>query len=187
MIELIRSKEPRELARFRSGPNRHTWDDPGFRQVKSAVREALLLCQEGHCAYCERRINDQECHIDHVRPKASFPEATFDFANMVVSCNRPHHCGHKKHSQTIPLVPGPDVNRAFELRSDGRLAPASNPGGASSADAKETLDTLGLNAPALAWDRAKYLGVLHSLLDNDPNPPIAEWPFRWTFGQYLRP
>ncbi|WP_103919469.1 retron system putative HNH endonuclease, partial [Candidatus Venteria ishoeyi] len=67
--------------------------------------------QQGLCAYCENRLDsDMGQHIEHVQPKSRYPEKTFDYDNLVLSCRdsdalkggvdiSDSSCGHYKGSR----------------------------------------------------------------------------------------
>ena len=49
-----------------------------------------ILTQEQNriCGYSEIPIeNERDCHIDHFRKRSMFPEKTFDWDNLIASCN----------------------------------------------------------------------------------------------------
>ena len=107
----------------------HFEDNKELSQCKQKFKEHLLAEQANLCVYCERKIHlgfepkDEQakalpfiksnCHIEHIMPKDkdSYPEMTFEYKNLTLSCNgdqcnpkqkedfKPkdiHSCGHKK-------------------------------------------------------------------------------------------
>ena len=57
-------------------------------QCKKRLHQHLLHEQAGLCVYCERGIPTRlDSHVEHVYPKSSYPTKTFDYRNLVVSCN----------------------------------------------------------------------------------------------------
>ena len=79
--------------------NRPGWGDID-PHVRAATREALesMQTREGHvfCAYCEGEIHDSHGHIEHLAPRARFPERTFEWTNLFLSCDAGMHCGRYK-------------------------------------------------------------------------------------------
>ena len=105
----------------------HFEDNKDLSQYKKQFKEYLLTEQAGLCVYCERRVHldiehkdeqgktlsftQSNCHIEHIMPKDSYPQLTFEYKNLTLSCNgdlcdfkqkedfKPtdvHSCGHKK-------------------------------------------------------------------------------------------
>lgn len=81
---------------------------------KEEVRNYLRPEQYDLCAYCEIRLTKEELgeHIEHIMPKSIYPDKTFEYSNLVLSCLEsavlnqyvPHElsCGHsvgKRDSQ----------------------------------------------------------------------------------------
>ena len=90
------------------------WDE--YRAGKKQLREYILNNEQYHlCVYCERTISADagESHAEHVQPKDLYPELTFDYSNLAVSCegtqvdptemsgtnSTGHSCGHKKANE----------------------------------------------------------------------------------------
>ena len=94
------------------------WRDYGstheLRDKKRKLKEYILDKEQDFlCIYCESRIttNKTDSHIEHIKPKEDnkYPELTFDYKNLVVSCqgnchnkeddNRRYSCGHRKNNE----------------------------------------------------------------------------------------
>lgn len=183
MIELQHLlSEPNKLTTCRRRNPGGSWDDPAFQTVRSTVRRQLNLEQEGLCVYCETRLNEDEGHVEHIKSKGLNPSLTFVYDNLAHSCNGPGHCGHQKKHQALPVEPRPGCNRFFALMAlDGRLAPASGLDDVEKQQAIDTLRILGLNVPALAWQRKSYANTIRALSDPaDVAAFIASAPFRWS-------
>lgn len=88
-----------------------TWDE---YTNKKPLREYILKEEQNHlCIYCESTISaeNDNSHIEHIKPKdtAKYPELTFEYTNLVVSCNGNCHnlqhdenkycCGHIKDNE----------------------------------------------------------------------------------------
>ena len=51
------------------------------------VKEALNNMYDGFCCYCEGKTGKVDFpHIEHRKPKKQFPENTFDWNNLHLSC-----------------------------------------------------------------------------------------------------
>jgi hypothetical protein len=62
------------------------------------------------CAYCEISLNELGKHIEHIKPKSRYPEETFNYQELVLSCiddkhlqRQEHSCGHYKLDNYDPL------------------------------------------------------------------------------------
>lgn len=70
--------------------------------VKQAVKVALMLEQGFLCCYCERRLTDDDSHIEHFQPQSNPLVDPLDYENMLCSCQNqlergePRHCGIRK-------------------------------------------------------------------------------------------
>ena len=55
-------------------------------KYKAPLSDKLFDEQYGLCAYTELRLDEDESgdHIEHVKPKSSFPKNTFDYQNLVL-------------------------------------------------------------------------------------------------------
>lgn len=53
------------------------------------VREQLIKMYDDRCCYCESKVSVQSYgRIEHLRPRAKFPEQTYSWDNMHWSCER---------------------------------------------------------------------------------------------------
>lgn len=54
---------------------------------KADLKQALLEDQGAICCYCGKRIkNDLNTRIEHIQPKDTYKHLTFEFTNLLVSC-----------------------------------------------------------------------------------------------------
>ena len=73
----------------------------------------------GKCAYCESKISHVDYgHIEHFKPKSRFPDLTFEWTNLLLSC--PICNGSEYKSDRFPLETegGPLVNPCDELPAE---------------------------------------------------------------------
>ena len=75
------------------------WADPA--PIRQQLREYILEHeQQGCCAYTEIRISeDKACHIDHYHTRNLFPDETFNYGNLLVSCNAENYGAKYKDKQ----------------------------------------------------------------------------------------
>lgn len=152
----------------------HRWDD--YLASKKRELKNYMLEQEQNflCVYCECKIsldNLDSCHVEHIKPKASnmYPELTFDYQNLAVSCNGTIHnpdddksrysCGHKKaneYSEINFLDPTKvvDIRDHFVYDFDDFII---MPSGKSPVKSQYNIDILRLNSDGLPQARGKAL------------------------------
>ncbi len=79
------------------------------------VQTALSSMFEGKCAYCESHVDHVAYpHIEHFKPKSTYPESCFDWGNMLWACGK---CNGKEFKGDLfPLKNegGPFVNPVEE-------------------------------------------------------------------------
>lgn len=132
-------------------------------EPKKAVKSALMK-EQGHiCCYCERRLTDDDSHIEHFRPQSDPAVVPLDFDNLLCSCQNqikkgePRHCGNLKGEWfdrdllISPLDPG--CEDRFSFTGNGLIKPRTDHDSAAS----ETIERLGLDIPKLNGLRAKAI------------------------------
>ncbi len=98
MKQLIKEEVPDFLNKFISHHCPKTWDE--IAPIRQQLRGHILKEQNNLCAYTELRINTTEdCHIDHYHTRNLYPEETFKYANMLVSCNAEKYGAKYKDKQ----------------------------------------------------------------------------------------
>jgi uncharacterized protein (TIGR02646 family) len=146
----------------------HTWDDV-TREDKQELRACLQHMQNSLCAYCESPLFEKG-HIEHFRRKSSrhFPQYSFVWDNLFLSCDSHEHCGHYKDRHNAdPYDPAalvkPDVENPdlfFYFHSSGELRARAGATEDCSSRAEESIRILNLNCPPLKAQRracvAKY-------------------------------
>lgn len=89
--------EPGFFSKYISKKKPIKWDD--IAEIRGNLREFILQKeQRNQCAYCEVSICavHSPSHIDHFKRKHLFPELTFSYFNLLVSCNNPNRCASVK-------------------------------------------------------------------------------------------
>lgn len=113
MRYISKGPEPDELRAWKARANpawEPSWDS--FQNPEKAAVGDALRAEQGHlCCYCCGRINALTSHIEHLRPRSTYPKGSaayeanaLDYGNMLASCpgetEDPHppsqHCGHAK-------------------------------------------------------------------------------------------
>lgn len=173
MHKLERSNIPSPtcLSRYRYGLN--TWDDLDSKE-RQEIRKALEEMQGQRCAYCECGLNRGGQHIEHFRQRSCYPQFTFNWDNLFLSCMRIDSCGKNKdkcgaynHNNIIkPDIEDPEHFFLFVSNGSIELRPGLT---AEEQDrAKETLRVFNLDAqwgPLRRLRKTAVLGFAGTLSD----------------------
>ncbi len=165
MKYIEKGSEPQELTYWKSLAS-DDWQ-PEYRsmgsQLKTKVKTALMQEQGYLCCYCERRLTDEDSHIEHFNPQTNDEVDPLDYSNMLCSCqNRlkkgePHHCGNLKgkcfDAELLISPLDPDCENRFLYMADGKIKPLER--GDRAADT--TITKFGLNIPKLNDLRRKAI------------------------------
>lgn len=147
---------------------------------KTDVHEALLREQGYICCYCGMRIKKESSHIEHLKPRKSYPDLALDYTNLIASCPGEgeeketesllllsEHCGHKKLDWYDPdLMVSPlelDCADYFSYTAFGEIRATKDP--VMRPAAQETIQRLGLNNSTLETSRRKQIQILLPLLE----------------------
>jgi uncharacterized protein (TIGR02646 family) len=167
MKYIIKWPEPAEFTNWKNLVN-DNWK-PTYDALRGDEKRALtnaLKNEQGYiCCYCERRIEGNDFHIEHLKPQGEnlFPENQLDYDNLLCSCQRevergePIHCGNSKgswyddHLLISPL--SPDCEEKFKYTFDGYIEPATN----DDFTARSTIDKLKLKIDKLNTLRRKAI------------------------------
>ena len=108
------------------------------QSLKSIIREQLRN-EQGHiCCYCERYMQSNDYHIEHIKPKGVLQYSSFlaDYDNLLCSCQfeiekgEPLHCGNSKsgfYDDELFVSPLDEkCERRFVYGFDGFIEPADN-------------------------------------------------------------
>jgi len=177
MKHIVKQGEPRAFSDWKALANgdwQPTYDalagDP-----KRAVKKALMDEQGYICCYCERRLTDDDSHIEHFRPQSDPAIDPLDYANMLCSCQNqikkgePRHCGNLKgdwFDQELLVSPlSPECESRFSFTGDGGIQPATE----DDVAAIKSIEKLGLGTPKLNDLRSKAIEPFldESLSDQD--------------------
>lgn len=105
MKHIVKQEEPQEFSKWRATAN-DNWQ-PTYNDlsgpIKQSVKQALMAEQGYLCCYCERRLIDNDSHIEHFKPQNDPQVDPLDYANLLCSCQsriakgNPRHCGNLKN------------------------------------------------------------------------------------------
>ena len=106
MKYISKHQEPRRFSVWKANQRRSrrlSWNR--FRPpLKAEVHRSLLREQGYICCYCESRVQVNDSHIEHFRPRSRYPGLALDYENLHCSClldlkpGQPRHCGHEKRN-----------------------------------------------------------------------------------------
>ncbi|MEM9009171.1 MAG: retron system putative HNH endonuclease [Cyanobacteria bacterium P01_F01_bin.86] len=104
MKYIEKTEEPRTFSDWKSLAN-EDWQ-PTYGSLSGTIKtdvKAALMAEQGYlCCYCERRLVEDDSHIEHFRPQSDPMVDPLDFSNMLCSCQNhlkkrePLHCGNLK-------------------------------------------------------------------------------------------
>lgn len=115
-------------------------------ELKDKIRDDLLKKQKNQCAYCERLINKENSHIEHISPRDKNTKLQCEYSNLVLSCNNIDSCGEYKgkkiwlNNYIHPVLNNP--TKYFNFNEDGKIFGKNE-------DAESTREYLNLNSDKL--------------------------------------
>jgi uncharacterized protein (TIGR02646 family) len=177
---LRRGPTPPDLSRYQHGQDK--WDHT--ITCRPALYAALNAMQGGACAYCERSIaREDQRHIEHFRCRHDYPQHTFDWHNLFLSCGCSSSCGQFKDSKRArPYDPAhlidpcqEDPDDLLRFRENGQVEPRCGLSPANQRRAEETIRVLNLNLPALRSQRQQQLNTYRST-EPDILAALEAWP-----------
>lgn len=173
MKQIVKGSEPVAFSNWKARDRmKHR---PNWRRVrppiKRQIHESLLKEQGFLCCYCEVRVAIDCSHVEHFRPRETYPDLALDYANLHCSCQResspgePRRCGHRKGSwfdENLLISPqASDCEARFRFTAHGDIFPMT----ARDAGASATIQKLGLNIDKL---RALRASAIDALFDESP-------------------
>ena len=169
MKHITKQAEPQAFIDWKATGTK-TFKDLHKTALKQELKEALIEEQGAICCYCESTILLDNSHIEHFKPRETFPNDQLDYSNLLCSCQRQlskgedRHCGNSKENWYDPnLLVSPldtDCEKRFTYTKRGKIKAASKTDDA----AKETMNHLKLNIPKLNASRQK---AIDPFLDED--------------------
>lgn len=175
-----------ELQSLRNDPNatdaqigraKKTVENAQTKYSHPHVKDDLVSMFHGKCAYCESKITVVTYGaIEHFRPKSEYPDLTFEWSNLLLSCDVCNNAGHKGTNFPLdingePLLIDPtdavtDPNTHLEFAWDTIAGLASVYGRDERGKAVETVfDLNGMKGRKELVDyRSKYVKRLFVLL-----------------------
>ena len=95
------------------------WDKPpsdDVKLIKTRIKHVLLANQNDVCGYCGLDLGGtSEGQIEHIAPKAKYPEYTFERGNLVMACHYCNGFSKKGNHHTISNLVVVYTNCTFKL------------------------------------------------------------------------
>jgi TIGR02646 family protein len=165
MKRIDKQQAPEFFTEFVRKNSPQQWNDitPVRTKLRQCLREEQQLC----CAYTEVNLPDSgKCHIDHFKTRNLFPELTFDYNNLLVSCNHETYGAKHKDKRIKNKEDYTDLINPVEESSDeyieytflGDVEARNN-----SAKGKKTIEYFNLNEKYLVERRKTVLIGLSQL------------------------
>jgi uncharacterized protein (TIGR02646 family) len=160
------------------GRLRNDWEK--FKKIKGGqdtrlkLHQHLWRDQKGLCGYCEQEVpqkttpeEELKSHFEHIKPQKHFPNFTYAFENIVISCEgfdltttpeiKREFCGHFKdkganyYDNLLFLNPTEikDIESYFSYDSEGQISPNLFRTDNEQNQAAYMIKTLGLDNPIL--------------------------------------
>ena len=105
MRKIDKGTEPKELTQWK----RRYPKDKNYESLTPVERQAIKrVCineQFGLCAYCCKKVTENNSMNEHVEARALAPNRALDFSNMVASCTTRGQCDNAHKNQVLPLTP----------------------------------------------------------------------------------
>ncbi len=131
----------------------------GHPDVRAALRRDALR----KCMYCEGRVEPVAFgHVEHYRPKATFPERTFEWANLGWSCPQCNVAKRDTFDEAYPPIDPYSEDPSSFITAEGPFI-YPHPGNTRG---RITIDLLKLNRAGLIEDRARVINTLVQLCED---------------------
>ena len=172
MLKVNKDEEPDFLLEYKRKYSPKSWADYNKDGIRSKIKESILVLeQEEYCPYCEKRIYDNEGHIEHIKPRDLYPKEFQSYNNLIVSCDEKNSCGKYKrnnYSNNLinPVIDDPDEYFDYNIAS-GEIIPKNNDESSKEyIRAIYTIETLNLNCYELKEARKALIDILNVYREN---------------------
>ena len=166
MLKVNKDEEPDFLLEYKRKYSPKSWADYNKDGIRSKIKENILVLeQEEYCPYCEKRIYDNEGHIEHIKPRGLYPKEFQNYNNLIVSCDEKNSCGKYKGNNyndnlINPVIDDPAKYFDYNIAS-GEIIPKNNDESSKEyIKARYTIETLNLNSYELRTARINLVNML---------------------------
>lgn len=174
----------------------HFTENKELSECKKLLHEHLVNEQGKLCIYCERKIDKDISHIEHIKPKdtsGKYAHLVFDYKNLVASCNGDYlcksenqaesklknvlSCGHRKgnhfsEDDFLNPVEEIDISKYFCYDRDTGEILAVN----TNVKAQETIKILNLNNSRLNNERLNAKEAMVKIMKDTNNRYLKSMP-----------
>ena len=156
MLNISKLASPGFFEAYKKRYSPKLWDDFDG-EVRSELKEHILKHEQtvdglSYCPYCEARIEKDVSHVEHIKPRSKFNKETFNYDNLLISCEHTDSCGKHKDNDyftgfidPVHCIP----SDYFTYSSDGMI-------NATDLDALKTIKILNLNSKRLKDARKSF-------------------------------
>ena len=160
MLKVNKKSEPEEFTKYKSKNKIINWDSFTV-EIKQLLKQYLLEEQENRCCpYCEIEINLDKSHIEHIKPKNTFPKLLSDYNKFIACCLTKKRCGDSKASEwnelfINPVIENPEDYFKYDIKTGKIISIFKD--GEKYEKAKYTINLLNLNDNRLCEIRKRYI------------------------------
>jgi len=109
MRKISKSNEPDKLTNWKRKNKKSRYADLDKNskgiEARKAINQQNIIDQLGLCAYCCKRITEENSVNEHLIPRNKDHCLELDFENIVASCDTPKQCDKAHKSQRLALTP----------------------------------------------------------------------------------
>ncbi len=170
MKHIIKNQEHTEFTQWKSGKTTTKWERLAQSpHVKAALHQSLMQEQGMICCYCETALVKSYSHIEHFVPRSLDASLTFDYNNLLCSCQvnvergTPLTCGNAKGNISDKNIISPleaDCATHFTFSYDGIIKGKDIRG-------QETIKILNLNEPNLVDKRKELIETFTDMFNDE--------------------
>lgn len=173
-MQKINKQEP--LATFINFKDKNkgaNWNDfhKDAKEVFTETRQQMLIEEQNcFCGYTEKLIEEEyHCHLDHYVKKSLDPVKTFDWNNLIASCNDDDYGAKYKDSNfckslnEYPYFFNPVITRVqdnFNYLTNGEIEAKKGISSENENKANKTIEIFNLNDPGLKKQRAELIKLI---------------------------
>lgn len=153
---------------------------------KHFVFDSLSDMTEGHCAFCDVILLKAGMHVVHFKPEKEFPELSFDWSNLYISCPICFNAKLDKYDKDLlrPDAEDYSFDRYFICNwKTGEIQPNPSANREDQKKARVTIEIFNLNDFGRDVGRIKELDHFQTLYYAKPSSHLS--PLDFSYSYYL--
>jgi len=199
MKSIQKRQEPVEFIEWKALANQDwqpDWDN--FQNPQKAIVHKAILQEQGYiCCYCEQRIEKNISHIEHFKPRETYPELSLVYTNLLCSCpgwkegkstDPQEHCGASKENwfdENLMISPlAQNCDEYFQYTPEGEIRANYALPEKKAKAADTTIEHCQLNHAILIKRREEALDGLEELTQNEAQQLINHYRQHDNNNQY---